>query len=176
MPHVTLVIVFNLDTALLLPTGSVDGMLHTWLRNETKIFYMMTSLNDKISALLVHCEGNPPVTGGFPSQRPVSRSFDVIFDLCLNKPLSEKSRRWWLETPSRSLWRHCNETTDPKVAAIAAFDVVSDEKYSQQRAINAKFWCSLVVSRSNCWANRRIPVIWLHCNVKLESKETFGIS
>ena len=32
------------------------------------------------SALLVLCEGNPPVTGGLPSQRPVRRSFDVFFE------------------------------------------------------------------------------------------------
>ena len=37
-------------------------------------------------ALLNICEGNPPVTGGFLSQRPVTRSFDVFFDLRLNKP------------------------------------------------------------------------------------------
>ena len=43
---------------------------------------MMTSSNGKISALLAFCEGNPPVTGEFPSQRPVTRSFDVFFDLC----------------------------------------------------------------------------------------------
>ena len=54
------------------------------------------------------CEGNPPVPGGFPSQRPVTRSFDVFFDLHLNQRLSKQSRRWWFETPSRSLWRHCN--------------------------------------------------------------------
>ena len=48
------------------------------------------------------------VTGGFPSPRPVTRSFDVFFDLRLNKRLSEQSRRRWFETPSRSLWRHCN--------------------------------------------------------------------
>ena len=29
------------------------------------------------SALLAFCDGNPPVNGGFPSQRPVTRSFDV---------------------------------------------------------------------------------------------------
>ena len=54
------------------------------------------------------CEGNPPVTGGFPSQRPVVRSFDVFFDLRLNKWLSKQSRRQGFETQSRSLWRHCN--------------------------------------------------------------------
>ena len=47
-------------------------------------------------------------TGGFPSQRPVTRSFDVFFDLRMNIWMSAQSRRWWFETSSRSLWRHCN--------------------------------------------------------------------
>ena len=46
---------------------------------------------------------------GFLSQRPVTWSFDVFFDLCLNKRLGKQPRRWWFETSSRSLWRHCNE-------------------------------------------------------------------
>ena len=48
------------------------------------------------------------VTGDLHSQRPVTRSFDVFFDLCLNKGLKEQSLGRWFETPSRSLWRHCN--------------------------------------------------------------------
>ena len=40
---------------------------------------------EAFSALLALCERNPPVTGGFPSQRPVTRSFDFFFlDLRLN--------------------------------------------------------------------------------------------
>ena len=50
-----------------------------------------------------------PVTGEFPTQRPVTRSFDAFFDLRLNKRLSKQWRGWWFETSSRSLWRHCNE-------------------------------------------------------------------
>ena len=69
---------------------------------------MMTSSNGKISALLVLCEGNSPVTGEFPSQRPVTRSFGVFFDLSLNKRLSKPTRRRWFETQSPSLWHHCN--------------------------------------------------------------------
>ena len=42
------------------------------------------------------------------TQRPVTRSFDVFFDLCLNKRLSKHSWDWWFETPSRPLWRHYN--------------------------------------------------------------------
>ena len=64
---------------------------------------------DTFSALLALCEGIPPVTGGFPSQRPVTQSFDVFFDLRQNKRLSKQSRRRWLETPPRSLWHHCND-------------------------------------------------------------------
>ena len=45
----------------------------------------MTSPNGNFSTLLVLCKGNPPVTGGFPSQRPVRRNFDVFFHLRLNK-------------------------------------------------------------------------------------------
>ena len=44
---------------------------------------------EKFSALLALCAGNSPVTGEFPSQRPVTRNFDVLFDLRLNKPLSK---------------------------------------------------------------------------------------
>ena len=44
---------------------------------------MMTLSNGNISALLTFCAGNSPVTGEFPSQRPVTRSFDAFFDLRL---------------------------------------------------------------------------------------------
>ena len=46
--------------------------------------------------------------GEFSTQRPVTRSFDVFFDLRLNKRLSKQPWGWWFETPSWSLWRHCN--------------------------------------------------------------------
>ena len=39
----------------------------------------------RFSAYLVICAGNSPVPGEFPAQRPVTRSFDVFFDLRLNK-------------------------------------------------------------------------------------------
>ena len=60
------------------------------------------------SALLALCVGNSQVAGEFPSQRRVTRSFDVFFHLSLNKRLSKQSWGWWFEMPSPSLWRHCN--------------------------------------------------------------------
>ena len=47
---------------------------------------------ETFSALLAVYAGNSPVTGEFPAQRPVTRSFDVFFDLRLNKRLSKQSR------------------------------------------------------------------------------------
>ena len=42
---------------------------------------MVTSLLETFSALLALCKGNSPITGEFPTQRPVTRTFDVFFDL-----------------------------------------------------------------------------------------------
>ena len=59
---------------------------------------------ETFSAFLAICAGNSPV----PAQRPVTRSFDVFFDLRLNKRLSKQSWGWWFETLSCPLWRHLN--------------------------------------------------------------------
>ena len=51
----------------------VLGRLPVWWRNQMELF----------SALLVICAGNSPVTGEFPAQRHVTRSFNVFFDVRL---------------------------------------------------------------------------------------------
>ena len=87
---------------LLLLTSEIDRwvriLITPWWRHQMETF----------SALLAFCAGNSPVSVEFPTQRPVTRSFDVFFHLCLNKLFSKQWRGWWFETPSRSLWRHCN--------------------------------------------------------------------
>ena len=88
------------------------------------LYVMMTSSNGNISALLALCDENPPVTSGFLSQRPVTRSFDVFCDLRLNKRLSKQSRRRWFQTPLRSLWRHCGATMRPSNYAHGTHFVV----------------------------------------------------
>ena len=72
--------------------------LSSWWRHQMETF----------SALLAICTGNSPVPGEFPAQRPVTRSFDVFFDLRSNKRLSKQWRGWWFETQSCPLWRHRN--------------------------------------------------------------------
>ena len=70
----------------------------TWRRYQTETF----------STLRAICAGNSPVPAEFPTQRPVTQSFYVFFDLHPNKRLSKQWWGWWFETPSCPLWRHCN--------------------------------------------------------------------
>ena len=91
---------------------------------------MMTSSNGNISALLALCAGNSSVTGEFPAQRPVTRSYDVFFDLRLNRQLSKQRSRWWFETPPCSLWRHCNDTNWSKLSMDLGSYTVLDNCHS----------------------------------------------
>ena len=77
----------------------------SWRRNSPA---MMTSSNGNIFRVIGPLCGEFTGPGEFPTQRPVTRSFDVFFDLHLNKWLSKQPRGWWFETQSWSIWRHCN--------------------------------------------------------------------
>ena len=70
----------------------------SWWRHQMETF----------SALLAICAGNSPDPGEFPTQRPVTRNFDVYFDMRPNKRLSKQSWGWWFETLSHPFWRHRN--------------------------------------------------------------------
>ena len=80
---------------------------HIWYSNALHITWWRHQM-ESFSALLAFCAGNSPVTGEFAVQRPVTRCFDVFFDLHLNKWLSEQSWGWWSETPPSPLWCHRN--------------------------------------------------------------------
>ena len=66
---------------------------------------MMTSSNGNIFRVTGHLCGE--FTG--LRHRPVTRSFDIFFDLRLNKRLSKQPWGWWFETLSCPLWRQCND-------------------------------------------------------------------
>ena len=70
--------------------------------------FVMMSSNGNIFRVTGHLCGEFTGPGEFPAQRPVTRSFDVFFDLRLNKRSSKQPWGWWFETPPWSLWRHCN--------------------------------------------------------------------
>ena len=110
-----------------------------WWRHQMETFF----------ALLAFCMGNSPellcgeFTGGeFPTQRPVTRSFDVFFDLHLNKQLSKQPRGWWFETPSGSLWHQCdgNITISFLYASVVVLWSLSSKHYN---LLSDNFYCNL---------------------------------
>ena len=88
-----------------LQSPASDGPLciYMWL--------MMTSSNGNIFRVTCHLCGGFTGPGEFPTQRPVTRSFDVYFDLRLYKRLCKQSPGWWFETLLCPLWRHNNVLT-----------------------------------------------------------------
>ena len=132
---------FGWEFILFIKTHFYGGALTSQFMEEhsspTSIFpvFMMTSSNGNMFRVTGFCGGIHrwlrEVTGEFPSHRPVMWSFDVSFDLRLNK----QSRCLWFEMPSRSLWRHCNvvPNSDPVIwAAMGSFGV--------QRVTLVQFW------------------------------------
>ena len=91
-------VVFRYRSILLIPFRIHSLSRGTWWRHQMETF----------AAILAFCARNSPITGEFPSQTPVTRSFDVFY-LRLNKRLSKQSWGWWFETPPHSLWRNRNE-------------------------------------------------------------------
>ena len=114
---------------------------------------------EAFSALLAICAGN--------SQRPVTRSFDVFFDLRLNKRLSKQSWGWWFETPSSPLWRHCNLHTrchllweeNTSVNFIGTKCITLSHIYEQQRASQQQ--CALAPSKPES----HLSNLLCHCTI-----------
>ena len=80
---------------------------------KKKSTHMMKSSNGNIFRV------TGPLCGEFTghrwiplTQRPVTQSFEVFFDLRLNKRLNKQSQGWWFEMPPRPLWRHYNAEAD----------------------------------------------------------------
>ena len=83
--------------------------IHHYVGWPEMAYNMMTSSNGNIFRVTGLLCGEFTGPGEFPTQRPATRSFDVFFDLRLNKRLSKQPSGWWFETPSWSLWRQCNK-------------------------------------------------------------------
>ena len=105
---------------------------------------------ETFSVLLAICAGNSPVPGEFPAQRPVTRSFNVFFDLRLNNVLSKQSCGWWLETDQdKKKWfffsrkyiawrRHQMETLSELLALCEGNSSVTGE-FPSQRPVTQNF-------------------------------------
>ena len=124
----------------------------SWWRHQMETF----------SALLAICAGNSPVPGEFPTQRPVTRSFDVYFDLRPNKRLSKQSWGWWFETQSRPLWRHRNAHGTSSVIKINMRGIRSTQM--------TKYWSWDSHIKLYVYGNK-VPIrvdlidVWIPCNI-----------
>ena len=140
-------------------TATEPGKIHLWTES-TKIekydastkpslcICMMMSWKGNIFHVTGLCARNALVTGEFPAQKPVTRSFDVFFDLRLNKPLSKQLWGWWFEMPSHSLWRHCNglwikyawKDDDLKISTTVYGDKFYINQWMTRTTRMAAFW------------------------------------
>ena len=137
---------------------------------------------ETFSALLALCAANSPVTSEFPTQRPVTRNFDVFFDLRLNKQLSKQSWGWWFETPSCSLFTEdkatlvqvmawCHQGTSDYLnqcwpRSLSPYDVTRPQLVKNQQKIITLLsiilpqqWCNIVMSEG-----LSLPLITQCCN------------
>ena len=91
--------------------GSLQYMSF-WYHIFMWLLYMRRHQMVTFSALLAFCVGNSPVTGEFPTQRPMTRSFDVSSHSRLNQHLSKQWGRQWFEAPWHSLKLICLNQLD----------------------------------------------------------------
>ena len=101
-------IIFNVKRDENINTDTMESS-YSVIKRAFFVVNMMTSSNGNIFRVTGHLCGEFTGPGEFPAHGPVMRSFDVFFDLYLNKRLNTQSWGWWFKTPSPSLWRHCNE-------------------------------------------------------------------
>ena len=125
---------------------------------------MMTSSNGNIFRVTGPLCGEFTGPGEFPTQRPVTRNFDVFFDLRLNKRLSKQPWGWWFETPSWSLWRHRNDVEwillwlRHGMETLSAF--VPRIHQSPQRTSNSVLLYLFLFTWTRDWTICGITVVW----------------
>ena len=110
----------------------MTGPVTTWWRHQM----------ETVSVLLATFAGNSPVTGKLPAQMPVTLSFDVFFDLRLNKRLSKQSWGWLFETPWRPQWRHCNDSSSDGLVYIDG--LVQGRRNPSALAMTLRLSCTIM--------------------------------
>ena len=81
--------------------------------------------------------------------------FDVLFDLRLNKRLCKQSRRRWFETPSRSLWRHCNDNRWQQINDNPGHQFSNSQvptSFKQSWRLLSQYWNDRVVILTQHWS------------------------
>ena len=110
---------------------------------------------ETFSTLLALCAGNLPVTGEFPSQRPLTRRFDVFVDIHLNKQSSKQSRG-----------HHC-DITEMRKREIWNTYVTSDPCCRNDIGMISK-----LLAR---WETQQLPVHFPHKSPGLQNFDVFSV-
>ena len=104
--------------------------------------------------------------GEFPSQRPVTRSVYVFFHLRRNKRLSKQSEGWIFDSPSCSLWRHCNDSPHK---APPCHDVTSNTNADEQptcRNLNKRTTINFCVVKMGAMASEMTSLTIVYSTVR----------
>ena len=145
--------------------GQVSNFKVTWWRHQMETFSM----------LLAICPVNSSVTGEFHTQRPVTRSFDVFFDLHLNKRLSKQWWGWWFETKKNQIecfrtltavWIHRGLQNDAenlkghRRGALSIFEIIFMATFKIAQTEKWLIWLIWVFLYNNSNFNSRMAIKW----------------
>ena len=108
-----------------------------WHNSCALVYIIRYILHDDVIKLNIFCLTGP-LCGKLTRHRWITLTKASEAELCLNKRLSKQSRRRWLETPSRSLWRHCNE----RLFSLACWKAAMPVRYDAEVVAFDRF----------CWA------------------------
>ena len=103
-----------------------ESRFRIWMSNSFQNYSWWRNDMEMLFALLALCEGNPPVTSGFPSQR----ASNVVLGVSLNKLLNKQSGYWWFETPWSPKGHRYDKVSKPRdlekgQACCSIYDVFS---------------------------------------------------
>ena len=139
----------------------------SWRRHKMETF----------SAVLAFVRGihRSPVNSPHKGQWHGALMFSLI--CALNKRLKKQSWGWWFETPSRSLWRHCNVAQRstmpfPMVSSWHAwrrFPHCYGRGFLSQRVVMRSFEQAIKekIELTVTWDD--VTLIWRHCDVIFET-------
>ena len=120
--------------------------------------HMMTSSNGNIFRV------TGPLCGEFtghwwiPHHKGQGRGALMFSLLCAwTKRLSKQSRRWWFETRSHSLWRHCNEWILANHHPVGSRNL--DVTLQDMRGGNCvlRMLCHCLMSINSLWSSDKDP-------------------
>ena len=124
---------------------------------------MRTSSNGNIFRVTGHLCGEFTSHRWIPRTRRVRRSFDIFFDLRLNKQLRKQSWGLWFEMPSHPLWR-------PSNVHISFTSFITHEQIQFRLLGRLLVYCAAAIDirntrDSNYWS--------IHCSDKIKRLESY---